>query len=160
MVNGVGWSGRMAIGATLAVTAASSAFADARSWVSGADRQAEVVLTLRSVDEADSSLRALTRAAEIEWLPRASRLLEATNLTAGIDPSRSLVIAMMAAEEGAAPAIVSVVPSTSAEAMLEAFGATPVDGSPDLHGFTFAGVEYAGRVLPDGHFAMSQFGRV
>ena len=155
MVNGVGWSGRMAIGATLAVTATSVAFADARSWVSGADRPAEVVLTLRSVDEADSSLRALTRAAEIEWLPRASRLLEATNLSAGIDTGRSLVIAMLAPEEGAAPAIVSIVPSTSAEAMLGAFGATPVDGSSDLHRFSFAGVEYAGRVLPDGHFAIS-----
>ncbi|XOV75642.1 MAG: hypothetical protein ACFHWZ_00990 [Phycisphaerales bacterium] len=140
----------------LLVPTASTALADARAWVSGSAEAADLVLTLRSVDEADASLRSLSRTAEIDWLPPASRLLEATSLSAGVDTSRPLVIAMLpGAGEEAIPRIVTILPTTSSDALLQAFDAQVLPDSPGLHGFTFAGRPYHARVLPDDHFAIS-----
>lgn len=156
MAYGLGWNTRVACALALLVPTASTALADARAWVSGSAEAADLVLTLRSVDEADASLRSLSRTAEIDWLPPASRLLEATSLSAGVDTSRPLVIAMLpGAGEEAIPRIVTILPTTSSDALLQAFDAQVLPDSPGLHGFTFAGRPYHARVLPDDHFAIS-----
>lgn len=147
---------RIAIGIAALLTTASVTLADARAWLSGPDLPADVVLTLRSVDEADAALRSLTRAAQINWLPTASRLLEATNLRAGLNTGRPLAIALLpGGDDDSAPTVVSILPSTTPEQLLKAFEAEATTDSTDLYTFSFADREYAARVLPDGHVAIS-----
>lgn len=155
MSNPLGRRTRIAIGFASLLAVSPGAMADARAWLSGGAR-ADAVLTLRSIDEADEAMRSLVRSAEIDWLPRASRLLEATNLSTGTDTTRSMVIAVMPAPDAETlPQIVTILPTRSSDALIDAFDAQRVDEGNDLYSFSFAGREYHGRVLPDGHFAIS-----
>ncbi|MCR9217045.1 MAG: hypothetical protein NXI14_07565 [bacterium] len=155
MSNLLGRGTRIAIGLASLLAASPGAIADARAWLSGGTA-ADAVLTLRSIDEADNAMRSLVRSSEIDWLPRASRLLEATNLSTGTDTTRSMVIAVLPAPHAESlPRIVTILPTRSSDQLIDAFDARRVDEATDLYSFSFAGREYHGRVLPDGHFAIS-----
>jgi len=147
------------IGRTLAsvtVCAASGiAFADATDWVRGIPGGSDLTLSMTSIDEADGPLRELARAAQIDWLPTASRLLSVTNLSTGADTSRSISFGFVSGDEPRIVRFVAVIPSDRPAMIAANFEALPSTEHAGLFAFEFAGQSYFARVLPDDHLAIS-----
>lgn len=147
------------IGTSLASMAicglAETSLADAAAWVRGMPGGPELTLSMTSMDEADGALRELARAAQIDWLPTAGRLLSVTNLSPGADTSRPISFGFVSGEEPRSVRFLAVIPSDRPAMIAANFDGVPSTRHAGLYEFGFAGRSYFARVLPDDHLAIS-----
>lgn len=144
-----------ALASLMISTGASIAWADAPNWAQGIPGGPDVVLSMTSIGEADRAMRELVRAAPIDWLPSANRLLSVTNLSPGADTGRPISIGFVRDAEAATTRFVAVIPSERPTMLAANFDALPSADHAGLFEFAFAGMDYFARALPDDHLAIS-----
>jgi len=144
------------------LTGTASAQGDAANWVRGMPGGPELMLRMSGIDEAERSLRELSRSARLDWMPTARRLLMATNLTPGIDTARPIAFGFSTENAGDTPIVVflAVIPADRPSLLAANFEALPSSDYPGLFEFEFAERRYVARVLPDDHLAISDSPRM